>query len=60
MEIYNIRWFCADQIDVVTNFAVITNVVIKRVHCIYSYKINLTPSPVAAFPRLQLPLLRVL
>ena len=25
---------CADQIDVMTNFAVITNVVIKRVHCI--------------------------
>ena len=26
--------FCADQIDVITNFAVITNVVIKRIHCI--------------------------
>ena len=25
--------FCADQIDVIANFAVITNVVIKRVHC---------------------------
>ena len=25
--------FCADQIDVITNFAVIANVVIKRVHC---------------------------
>ena len=25
--------FCAVQIDVITNFAVITNVVIKRVHC---------------------------
>ena len=25
---------CADQIDVITNFAVITNVVIKRFHCI--------------------------
>ena len=25
--------FCADQIDVITNFAVITNVVIKRIHC---------------------------
>ena len=25
--------FCADQIDVRTNFAVITNVVIKMVHC---------------------------
>ena len=24
--------FCADQIDVITNFAVITKVVIKRVH----------------------------
>ena len=28
--------FCADQIDVITNFAVITNVVIKRVHCIFT------------------------
>ena len=25
--------FCADRIDVMTNFAVITNAVIKRVHC---------------------------
>ena len=25
--------FCADRIDVITNFAVITNVVIKRVRC---------------------------
>ena len=25
---------CADPIDVITNFAVITNVLIKRVHCI--------------------------
>ena len=25
--------FCADQIDVIMNFAVITSVVIKRVHC---------------------------
>ena len=25
--------FCADQIDVITNFAVITDVVKKRVHC---------------------------
>ena len=25
--------FCADQIDVIANFAVITNVVIKRAHC---------------------------
>ena len=25
--------FCADQIDVITDFVVITNVVIKRVHC---------------------------
>ena len=24
--------FCADRIDVITNFAVITNAVIKRVH----------------------------
>ena len=34
--------FCADRIDVITNFAVltyfdvITNAVIKRVHCTYS------------------------
>ena len=28
--------FCTDRIDVITNFAVITNVVIKRVHCILS------------------------
>ena len=26
--------FCADRIDVITNFAVITNAVIKRDHCI--------------------------
>ena len=25
--------FCADQIDVITNFAVIMNVLIKRVYC---------------------------
>ena len=25
--------FCEDQIDVTTDFAVITNVIIKRVHC---------------------------
>ena len=25
--------FCADRIDVITNFAVITNVVKKRAHC---------------------------
>ena len=30
--------FCADQIGVITNFAVITNVVIKRVHCMYTNK----------------------
>ena len=26
--------FCADQIDIIMNFAVITNALIKRVHCI--------------------------
>ena len=26
--------FCADRIDVITNFAVITNAVIKMAHCI--------------------------
>ena len=25
--------FCADRTDVMTNFAVLTNVVIERVHC---------------------------
>ena len=31
--------FCADWIDIITNFAaVITNVVIKRVHCIVEDK----------------------
>ena len=30
-----LNFFCADRIDVITNFAVITNVVIKRVHCIF-------------------------
>ena len=25
---------CADQIDIIPNFAVTTNIVIKRVHCI--------------------------
>ena len=25
--------FCADRTDVITNFAVITNVVLKRFHC---------------------------
>ena len=34
--------FCAGQIDFITNFAVITNVVIKTVHCIsnerYTYQ----------------------
>ena len=29
--------FNADQTDVITNFAVITNVVVKRVHCILVY-----------------------
>ena len=29
--------FCADRIDVITKFAVITNVVIKRVHCTYQH-----------------------
>ena len=27
--------FCENRIDVITNFAVITNVLIKRVHCYY-------------------------
>ena len=32
--------FCADRIDVITNFSVITNAVIKMVHCIVSYILN--------------------
>ena len=28
--------FCADRIDVITNLAVITNAVMKRVHCIWA------------------------
>ena len=32
MKIYTIRRFCADRIDIITNLAVITNVIIKRVH----------------------------
>ena len=27
-------YLCADQTDVIMNLAVVTNVVIKRVHCI--------------------------
>ena len=37
--------FCADQIDIITNFAVITNVVIKRVHCM-----NIGYKPIHQFP----------
>ena len=46
---------CADRIDVITNFAVITNAVIKRVHCILKvtthsttdYRFNICPiSPI--------------
>ena len=33
MKKYTKADFCADQIDVIMNFAVITSVVIKRVHC---------------------------
>ena len=32
--------FCADQIDVITNVAVIMNIVIKRVHYIARLKID--------------------
>ena len=34
MKKYMFADFCADKIDVITNFAVITNVVIKAVHCV--------------------------
>ena len=33
MKKYTIRYFCADQFDVITNFALITNVIAERVHC---------------------------
>ena len=33
MKKYRTADFCENQIDVITNFAVITNVVLKRVHC---------------------------
>ena len=41
MKKYTIRCFfvfflCADRIDVITSFVVITNVVIKRAHCFQS------------------------
>ena len=38
MSIKNTRStdFCADGIDVITNFAIIMNAVIKRVYCIIS------------------------
>ena len=32
-KIHDPQFFCADQIDVITNSAVITNVIIKSVHC---------------------------
>ena len=32
-KIHDLLIFCADLIDVLTNFAVLRNVVIKRVHC---------------------------
>ena len=34
--------FCAEQIDVITKFAAIMNVVIKRVHCILLFLIRET------------------
>ena len=34
MKQYKSPDFCADKIDVLTNFAVIMNVFIRRVHCI--------------------------
>ena len=33
MRTYTSADFCADQIDVIMNLAVITNVVVKRAHC---------------------------
>ena len=41
--------FYADRIDVITNFAVKTNVVIKRVHCILTVRIfTLFSAPINA------------
>ena len=37
--------FCADQVDVITNFVVITNVVIKRAHCILFRKTEIRSLP---------------
>ena len=47
---------CADRIDIILNFAVITNVVIKRVHCIisslgFSVLMNITHSLVLILPK---------
>ena len=39
--------FCADQIDVLTNVAVITNVIIERVHCIMTVNKGLKNSSVS-------------
>ena len=40
ISIKNTRFvdFCSDQIDVITNFSVITNVFVKRVNCIWKYR----------------------
>ena len=43
--------FRADQIDIIKNFAVITNVIIKRVHCIFFDTIRYMEISVFEIPR---------
>ena len=43
MKKYTIRLFLADRTDVITSFAIITNVVIKRVHCTSMYVLYTLP-----------------
>ena len=42
IKIHDPLIFCADQIDVITNFAAITYAVIKRVHCTLLFNFRLT------------------
>ena len=42
MKKYTIADFCADQIDVITNFAVITNAIINSVHCKFFFSKNIS------------------
>ena len=49
-KIHNPPTFCADRIGVKTNFAVITNAVIKRVHCTSLLSFTVPCSIVSADP----------